>query len=143
VEEPSSSKVEAILRRTEVSPTPKLTKNGKPDGRGRPKKQKKPTYSKGKYTENPMSIATNSFIATLMNKTVLKNATEKMEGTELEIGEASIYVMDYYSAGILGHPIMVLVSAFLGMGMLTYSKIQTIPTIKEETKTLEERGGKI
>lgn len=141
--EDSSSKVDAILSKTEVSPTPITEKKR---GRGRPKgskKKGKPTYSKGKYQENIMAKAIDNFLINVTNKTILKNATDKIGKTDIEIGEALCYTLDYYGADVLGHPAIVLLMAGLSLGMVIYNKMQTIPQVKEETKTLEDKGGKI
>lgn len=133
----SKEKIEALLGKTEVSPTEKPKKV---ETRGRKKKVKKPVYTKTKYSENPMAKALNGIVIGIANKSILKDAKEKLTKDDVEIGEATIYLVDYYGASVLGHPIFVLISAFVGLGMVTFEKIKTVPRKTEEREQIKKRN---
>ena len=142
-----SKEIDDILKKVEVSPTPikeKLDKRGhRIGGRGRPKKIKKPTYTKSKYSENPLAKSINTMLSTALNKSLLKESTDKIAPTELEVGEALTYLMDYYASALLFHPAMIIIMALLSMVMVVVAKMQKIPKKTQEEKSRIESGEKI
>ena len=133
------SEVEKLLDKTAVAPPQPAKPKKKKETRGRPRKKVKPTYTKTKYSNNPVAQAINQATCGVINKSALKEASEKLKPEEIEMGEAIVFLLDYYS-GILLHPAMVVVSASVGVGIATYNKMQTTPRKTEEKKSLEERG---
>lgn len=134
IEKPSKTEVEKALKQVEVTTEKKDKRGHKIGGRGRPKKKKKPEYNKEEYSNNPMVKILNTAIVSTANKTLLRNH-EKMTTEDTEIGEAVIYVLDYYSADILDHPIFVVISALLGFGAVIIDK-------RGKTQITELKGNK-
>ena len=134
--------MDKLLEKTAVAPPePEKTKSTRKKGetRGRKKKRVKPTYTKSKYTSHPVAQVMNKALCGVINKSALKDSPDKLAPNEIEVGEATVYLLDYYS-DMLMHPVMILVSACVGMGMVTYNKMQKTPTKTDEQKRLEKEG---
>lgn len=132
------SEVEGLLKRTEVSP-PIVPTKPKKETRGRKKKKVKPTYTKNKYSTHPVAQVINKATCGIINKSALKDSTDKLKPQEIELGEATVYLLDYYS-DMLMHPAMIVVSAGVGVGIATLAKMQKIPRKTDEKERAKQRG---
>ena len=133
------SELDKLLGRTAVAPPEPAKDKKKKETRGRKKKRVKPTYTKAKYAGHPVAKVINEATCGVINKSALKEAPEKLKPEEIELGEATVFILDYYSDMLL-HPIMVVVSAGVGVGIATYNKMQKIPRKTDEQKRMEKEG---
>lgn len=138
-EKSTKSEVDTLLAKTEVAPPEPEKKKKKKETRGRKKKRVRPTYTKTKYTSHPVAQVINEAICGIINKSALKESPDKLKKEEIELGEAIVFTLDYYSDMML-HPVMVVVSAGVGVGVVTYNKMQKIPRKTDETRRLEKEG---
>ena len=82
----------------------------------KPKKsKKKPTYSKSRYGRLAPVKVMNRGITDTINNTVLKHKKKKLPKDECEIGEAVMYMVEYYTALDINHPALVMMSAVMGI----------------------------
>jgi hypothetical protein len=81
------------------------------------KKPKKPKYSKTRYARLPPTKVLNKFIVNNVNERFLKEKKTKLTVSECEIGEASMYLVEYYTAIDPYHPALVIMGAVMGLGL--------------------------
>lgn len=112
-------------------------KNKKSDKK--PKKASKKRYAKGRYSKNPVTILINKTVTEGINTTLLKNKEKKLLPTDSEIGEATFYMVEYYTALDIHHPALVIFSAVLGLSMLTMQYMNEEDAGKPRTKTKDDK----
>ena len=81
------------------------------------KKPKKPKYSKTRYARLPPTKVINKAIVGMVNERFLKEKKTKLTVSECEIGEASMYLVEYYTAIDPYHPALVIMGACMGLGL--------------------------
>lgn len=133
IEAPSEAEIAKALKPVTV----KTEGEPKKRGRGRPRKKVAPTYNQKKYAENPMAKLANTALTEFMNKSVLRNS-EKMKPEDSEVGEAVIYIFDYYGKGLMEHPLAILLFAIGGFGATVYEKKQKVITKEIKHKGIKD-----
>ena len=92
-----------------------------PDKKEPPKKQekkkKKPKYVVSRYKKLPPTIVINKFVVNSLNSNFLADRKQKLEITDCEIGEASMYMLEYYTSIDPLHPALVMIGAIMGVGL--------------------------
>lgn len=96
---------------------PETKPEEKPEKKVVVKKPKKPSYAKGRYTRLPPVKAVNKAIVQSLNGRFLKEKKNKLKLTDCEIGEASLYMVEYYTAIDPFHPALVVMGAVFSLGM--------------------------
>ena len=94
------------------------------------KKSKKITYVKSRYSRNPVSKVINKGIIDGANSTILRDKNKKLGKEDSDVGEALMYIVDYYAAIDINHPALVMLSAIMGVSftIIEYSQEPDITT---------------
>lgn len=103
------------------------------------KKKSKPTYSKSRYSRLPPVKVLNRGITDTINGTVLKDKKVKLDKDECEVGEAVMYMVEYYTAIDINHPALVMMSAVMGITFTTMQLMQQDDPERVKTKTKDSR----
>lgn len=101
------------------------------------KKDKKPpkrpkSYSASRYARLPPTKVINKFIVKNTNARILKDKERKLTIKDCEIGEATMYMVEYYTSLDPYHPVLVLMGAIMGFGM-TVMELQSGPDAKSDS----------
>lgn len=103
------------LSRIEIETSSEKKPKEKPE---KEKPKKKPTkYTSSRYKKIPVVPVVNKFIVNNLNDRFLKHKEKRLEITDCEIGEASMYLIEYYTAISPFHPALVLMGAIMGVGL--------------------------
>ena len=82
-------------------------------------KRRKPKYGKGtKYRGAPANVI-NKGVVGAINSTVLKTKKKQLQPKDSEVGEAFMYMIDYYVAIDVDHPALVVLTACMGLAFAT------------------------
>lgn len=122
------------LDKVEITPVDELPKPKKE--KDKPEKpKKKPTYSVGRYAKNPVCKVVNKGITDAANTYILKDKKKKMERKDCEVGEALMYMIEYYTAIDVKHPALIMLSAVMGVTfiILELNAGEDIGTTKPKT----------
>jgi len=122
-----------------VEPTTEKTeKKEKPK-----KKSRKPTYSVRRYKSNPVSGVINKGVTDALNSTVLEHHQQLKKG-DSQIGEATMFMVEYYTALDINHPALVMFSAVMGLTMTVMElRKKPAPEVKEAKTRRPRRPKKI
>ena len=94
-------------------------KKDKSDTKEKKKKKKsrnKPKYSVNKYKNLPPTKVINKTVVNQLNNRYLADKKEQLKISECEVGEATLYMVDYYMELDPDHPALVMIGACMGIG---------------------------
>ncbi len=111
------------LRNIEIDDAPKPSPKKEAPKKAVIMKKKKPKYSQSRYKKLPPSIVINKSIVRTVNQKFLKDKEKKLQLTDCEIGEATMYMIEYYTAIDPMHPALVMMGAVMGLS-LTVMELQ-------------------
>ena len=105
----------------EMTPVDELpeSKEAKEKKTKKDKPRRKPTYSKSRYGKLAPVKTFNKFIVGTTNNTVLKHKKQKLSKDDCEVGEAVMYMVEYYTAIDINHPALVMMAACMGVAFTT------------------------
>lgn len=101
------------------------------------KAKKKPKYTKGRYTRLPPTKVINKGIADSVNATILKDKKQKLKQSDTEVGEAIMYMVEYYTAIDVNHPVLVFMSAAMSLSftIIQLANKEDEPGVVKKKKT--------
>ncbi len=82
----------------------------------KPKKRRKITYSKSKLGKLAPARVINKYIVAEINKEYLLDKPTKLKVSDCEIGEATMYMIEYYADLDINHPALIFFGAALSLG---------------------------
>lgn len=125
------------LTEIELADAPKETPESTTPKKEPPKKKKKTKYTKSRYTRLPPSIVINKTVVSTVNKRFLADKKEQMKVSESEIGEASMYMIEYYTSIDPLHPGLVMMGAIMGVGL----RVMELQAGKDKPGSSTDKGG--
>ena len=84
-----------------------------------------------RYKSNPVSGVINQGVVDALNSTVLEHK-KQLTKNDSQIGEATMYMVEYYTALDINHPALVMFSACMGL-TLTVLELRGQPDVVEST----------
>jgi hypothetical protein len=129
-----SDELDFNLRDIKIDDEPPKAEPGKTEPKKVEKKKKKPKYTLSRYKRLPPSIVINKFIVNKVNADFLADQKKKLEITDCEIGEASMYMLEYYTAIDPLHPALVMIGAIMGLGLKVMELQGEEGTVKTTTR---------
>ncbi len=112
--EPLKFDIQDIEIETVTEPVPKRTD---PPKKVPPKKKKKPKWVSSRYKKLPPTIVINKTVVRTINTKFLEGKQNKLQVSDSEIGEATMYLLEYYTAIDPQHPALVMMGAVMGLGL--------------------------
>jgi len=121
----------STLNIQDVNEIPDALKTGAEKKADKPPKKRKLKYSASKYKNLPPTKVINKAIIESINENLLTNKPKKMSVKECEIGEAMMYMMDYYLMIDINHPAVAFMGAAMGLGFATMNLMQQPDALKK------------
>ena len=130
----SGDKLKFSLENIEIGDEPVKVEPKKTGPKKVEKPKKKPKYIASRYKKLPPTIVINKGIVNGVNNQFLRHRVKKLKITDCEIGEASMYMLEYYTAIDPLHPALVMIGAIMGVGL----KVMELQSGEMTAKASEE-----